>query len=407
VPAMLDANEAPAATAARWRPESRRGTDGFFRVGQTTAGAWSMLDPEGRPFFCQAVHGVRMPRERAEEPVVQDSVARLRRWGFNVLGAEAEPGAKDDGLPFLGVANFLSAGPVVVAPGVRLPDVFDPDWPKRAAAHALAVCPPLAEERPLVGWLTDDEIAWAQPSLAGRPSLLQLCLSLEPSAPAYHAAWEFVLALHHGRLETLARAWSVTLPNKETVRELTRAEEGIGTRGYLRDDARWTREFARRYFTTCAAAIRAADANHLILGCRSDAPIGAAVMAECRYPAVDVMMCDWRELPVGGGEEAAMPILASNVAVAAPEFLKLPTAARVLRLTSVEWMYRRARNALDRLARHPAVVGYAWGRWQDEPGEQPPFARGLVHVGGAEAREHTELIAQFNARVETLRSLAG
>ena len=48
-------------------------------------------------------------------------------------------------------------------------------------------------------------------------------------------------------------------------------------------------------------------------------------------------------------------------------------------------------------------VGYAWGQWQDEPGEQPPFARGLVHVNGAEAREHTELLASFNRRAESLR----
>ena len=41
--------------------------------------------------------------------------------------------------------------------------------------------------------------------------------------------------------------------------------------------------------------------------------------------------------------------------------------------------------------------------WLDEPGEQPPFARGLVHVNGTEAREHTELLTAFNARADTLR----
>ena len=55
------------------------------------------------------------------------------------------------------------------------------------------------------------------------------------------------------RLDALARAWGVALPNKEVVRELTRAEEGIGSRGYLRDEARWTREFARQLQTQFAA----------------------------------------------------------------------------------------------------------------------------------------------------------
>jgi len=73
------------------------------------------------------------------------------------------------------------------------------------------------------------------------------------------------------------------------------------------------------------------------------------------------------------------------------------------RLTAVEWMLRRARLALDRAARHRAIVGYVWRQWQDEPGEQPPFARGMVHLDGAEAREHTELLAEFNHRAETVR----
>ena len=75
------------------------------------------------------------------------------------------------------------------------------------------------------------------------------------------------------------------------------------------------------------------------------------------------------------------------------------------RLTTVERMLQRGRLALDRAARHPAVVGYIWRQWQDEPGEQPPFARGLIHANGVEAREHTELLTGFNARAESLRRL--
>jgi len=52
------------------------------------------------------------------------------------------------------------------------------------------------------------------------------------------------------------------------------------------------------------------------------------------------------------------------------------------------------------------VAGYVWGQWLDEPGEQPPFARGLVHANGAEAREHTELLTEFNFRADIMRSAA-
>ncbi|MSU72751.1 MAG: hypothetical protein EXS43_10470 [Opitutus sp.] len=212
-----------------------------------------------------------------------------------------------------------------------------------------------------------------------------------------------MLALHGRRLESLARAWGVPLPNKEVIRELTRAETGLATRGYLRDEVRWTRELARRYFTTTAAAIRAADPNHLVLGCRFAGTVGPAVLAECVYPAVDMALPDWRELPAA--VQSGRPVLASNVGWADEAFWQ-PAAGAARKLSTVERMLRRGRSAIERMARHPAVVGYVWGQWYDDPGEQPPFARGLVHLNGTEAREHTEILAGFNARAEALRASA-
>jgi agarase len=265
---MRDAEEAPAATAGPARPHATRGREGFFRTAQDEAGRWWLLDPEGTPFLVRGVHNVRATDVHVDGALPLDAAARLRVWGFNAVGLGRDCALRDDGLPFFATVGFSTAGQPIVAPGVRLPDVFDPEWPKRAAARAREICTPFADNRQLIGWVTDDQLEWANPSAAGRPSLLQLCLSLEPNFAAYHAAWEFVLAHHGGRLELVAQAWNANLPNKEVVRELTRAEEGLGTRGYLRDEARWAREFARRYFGTTAAAVRAADPSHLVFGCR-------------------------------------------------------------------------------------------------------------------------------------------
>ncbi|MEN9634624.1 MAG: hypothetical protein RL077_3028 [Verrucomicrobiota bacterium] len=388
------------------RLETVRGGEGFFRAAQEKSGRWSLLTPTGEFFFLKGVHGVRAAEGQGDGALPIDSAARLRGWGFNAIGVTSGTIGGEDGFPFLGLADFVRVGRPLLGPGLRLPDVFDPDWPRVAGEHAKAVTGRLRECRELIGWVTDDRLGWAQPASHGRPALLQLCLSLEPHCAAYHAAWEFTLALHRGSLEILSRAWGVSVPNKGTVRELTRAEEGFGSRGYLRDEARWSREFARRYLTSTSNALRAADPNHLVLGCRFDGRAGLALGVECVYPAVDVGLLDWRELAAASAGPAANPVLVSDVSWAEPDFIHLPTAARVLRLTSLEWMLRRGRTSLERAARHPAVVGYAWGRWQDEPGEQPPFARGLIHLNGIEAREHTELLAQFNARAENLRSTA-
>lgn len=404
---MAPASDAPkaAATSAGFRAASHRGVHGFFRAAQDDAGSWWLLDPRGSRFFLRTVHGIRAANTQTDGALPRDPAARLQAWGFNATGVSGDPALRDDGLPFLASVEFVEAGRPLVAPGLRLPDVFDPEWPRLAIQRARDTCTALKESRELVGWTTDSETEWAPATQHGRPSLLQLCLSLEPAYPAYHAAWEFVLALHGGRIESVAHAWNTSIPNKEVVRELTRAEEGLGTRGYLRDDARWCREFARRYFTTTAAAIREADPNHLVLGCRFRRPSGHAVVLESTYPSVDVSFLHWLELPATAGNPS-QPILATDVNWTTCKFLDAVPARRIRRLTSVERMLRKARSALDRMAQHPAVVGYAWAQWQDEPGEQPPFASGLMHVNGVEAREHTELISAFNTRAENLHRAA-
>lgn len=377
-----------------FKSETVRGIPGFFRVGQAVDGKWWIIAPDGQRTFLRAVNGVHGVEDSPHEPA-----ARLRAWGFNALGLNAEEFLGEEGLPVMGTVGFAETGAMIHAPGARLPDVFDPEWPRQAAARAGEICLPQAERRDLVGWIADDDVRWAQPCGGGRPSLLQICLSLEPAFAAYHAAWEFVLALHGGRLDAVAKAWMHPMANKEVVRALTRAEQGLATRGYWRDEARWSQEFARRYFAQTGAAIRTHDPNHLVFGCRFPVRATAAVLAECIYPSVDVAWIDLDDIPLASGG----PVFAGDFSWVDARFYVEPTQRRAHRLTSVERMLRRGRSALERAARHPSVVGYAWSQWRDAPGEQPPFARGLVHVNDAEAREHTELLADLNGRMQELR----
>lgn len=368
----------PSDISGDFRAGTVRGAAGVFRVAQAVDGRWWLIDPEGRPFFMRAVNGVE-----SAEGSPHDPVARLRAWGFNTLGADAEPALRDEGLAFVGTVDFAAAGTAIRLGGARLPDVFDPAWPEAAALHAGEVCLPWCERRELVGWLADAGLGWAPANDEGRPTLLQLCLSLEPQFAAYHAAWEFTLAAHGGRIESLAKAWGVPLANKEAVRALTRGERGIATRGYARDDARWAAEFARRFYAVAAAAVRAHDPRHLVFGGR-----GAA--------HVDVTWIRTEELAAAGPG----PVIAGDFTWVGAKFLS--SAGRGRGLTTVERMLRRGRLALQRLAAQPGVVGYAWAQWRDGAAEQPPFAGGLVHANDTEAREHTELVAACNERLPGL-----
>jgi len=379
--------------------------DGFFQVAQSVNGQWWLLDAAGLPRFVRGINEVRLESAPAENPATPHPAVQLRDWGFNALGWADDGALRDDGFAYFAAVDFCRTEPLIQARGFRLPDVFAPDWPQRAHAYAGVACASLAAATGLIAWLPDAALAWAD-AQPNRPGLLQVCLSLEPAFAAYHAAWEFLLALHGGRLERVASAWGLDFTNKERVREMTRSELGITSRGYLRDEARWTREFARRYVTVVVPAIRAAAPNHLIASSAFSGGSTAAILAAL-YPAVDLALVSWLHVPPPG--EVAGPVLA--IGVSPPATLEESVRAEIsprrpARLTTVEMMLRRSRTALRRVARHPSVVGWVWQQWRDGVGDRPPFSTGLVHADGGVARTNVEIALEFNARAENLRRLA-
>jgi len=48
----------PQITLQDFRPESIRGTAGYFRVGQTRSGQWWFIDPRDGAFFSRGINGV-------------------------------------------------------------------------------------------------------------------------------------------------------------------------------------------------------------------------------------------------------------------------------------------------------------------------------------------------------------
>ena len=425
---MAKARDAEALTFRSFQPETLRGGAGFFRVGRTSGGQWWLLDPHDRPFFTKGVaavnrHGRAGPRaarrgagsvaaDRFQEQedsagFARDAVRRLRHWRVNTLGPWAEPALDEAGLYATALAGFRHAGgPVIHAHGVSLPDVFDPGWAGLCDLHAEKIVTPWEGRTELIGLFTDDALGWGAPR-PGRPSLLQVCLSLEPGLAAYHAAWEFVLAPHAGSLAALGRSWSLDLPNREVIRQRTLEERPLATGGYLRDHGRFAREAAHRYFKATAAALRRHDPNRLVLGCRFAEPPEADVLAECVYPQVDVLSCrchgpDFPKQAGAWARAAGMPLLLTSFGLSNERFRAAPPAPRS-GPTRLERMLRDGRRALTAACEHPAVVGYEWARWADEPDETPPFGAGLVHTDDREAVEHTELFAQINARAERLR----
>lgn len=419
-----------------FEPDSLRGTEGFFRVGKTRAGSWWLLDGRDRAFFCKGVAAVNRAgvaggrrltagayanaidaKFGVNDPAAfaEDVLARLRRWNFNALGPWAGSEFFDRGMAWIESLEFRKAGDVEFRLGdAHLPDVFDPRWVEDCERWARTWCAPRRRSLDLIGYFSDHDLGWAQPPDDGdpplRPTLLQICLSLEPSFAGYHAAWEFVLAPRQGQLSTLADDWGISLTNREALRQLTLEERPLVGPGYLRDQERFSREFARRYFGVVAAAIRRNDPNHLVLGSCYAALPGAAVLAESGWPQVDVVSIDGGQADLPARlrrwqAAAPGPLLVGDFSWAGADFTQSKEGDPWEGLSEIERMHHRGRAALEALCAHPAAVGYVWSRWaQGDPWELPPFAHGLMYTNDHAAWEHVLPMAAINARAEALHA---
>lgn len=377
-------------SSLEFKSKTVRGSPGFFRVARTAAGNWWFVDPFDRAFFAAGVTG----RHDAPYPL-----ASLRHWHFNVVLTEAIVGSGPN-VAWLPSVDLIQAGAVIHSGHTRLPDVFDPGWQDAATARARTICQPWAEERGVIGWRTDVRLEWGLDEPESRPTLLQRCLSLEPSYPAYHAAWEFVLALHGGTVEGLASAWAVPLRNRELLREWTREEKGIRTLGYLADQRRWGDEYARRYYKGAADAIRQAAPQHLVFAPAAGGMGGGPSLDVA--PLVDVQVVDWVPSSPLTGEG---PFWFAGFGWTKVEVVTRPLERdEPEELTRVELMLRRGRNHFAEMVYSPRVVGWDWTEQVEPAAAHPLLSPQLITPAGLECIHHTEALTWLNARAHAWRA---
>src|SRR4051812_14015460 len=119
---MAQADDVPPVAPLDVRSGTVRGVPGYFRAAQDGAGRWWLVQPDGDPFFLKCVHAVRNAGGQADGALPRDAAAQMRGWGFNAAGVVAETAGREDGFPFMATVEFCEVGPLIVGPGVRLPD---------------------------------------------------------------------------------------------------------------------------------------------------------------------------------------------------------------------------------------------------------------------------------------------
>lgn len=374
------------------RAPTFRGAEGFFRVAQAEDGRWWLVDPMGQLGWLAGL---------AVGSAIRPRPSLLRGWGFAAVVTGRPERDGGDGMVWLPTAGLSDGVPWIRLGGARLPDVFDLDWAARVAERAQTVCAPFAADPSVLGWRPDDGLDWAWDEPADRPTLLQLCLSLEPRFAAYHAAWEFVLALHEGRLDRMAEAWQVPLTNKELLRAWTSEDRGVTTAGYRADHRLWTEQCARRYLAGVSAALRAAAPQQLRFGPSLGRSPTPPWWPEIVGGTVDVLTLRWAP---GLAPAAVAPVWVEDFAWTDPRLAALPPQpGETDELTRVERMLARGRGELRRLAQEPAVVGWSWMRPTESAAPALWADPSLVDDHGEEVVVHTEALAWVNRRAPDWR----
>ena len=406
--------------------------NGFCRVRQGDDGRWWLVGPDGRDFFlrgidhaswnghfCEAL-GVYPYNEEMKKRFASraeweaETLARLKVWGFNALGAGCSPELRRRGLfhiEFLGVGEKFCAkgGEHAISrfegvPGSAFPNVFHPGFAALCDGLAAKMCAPQKEDHSILGYFFDNELAWEAKGAAST-GMFDAVAKMPPSHPARKALDGFL-----------------------GERGLAAGSSGIGEdvkTGFLR-------LAARRYFEIIAAAIRRHDPNHLLLGARFAGMSSAhRVVWEEAGRVCDILTFNnypWADLD----ENAVYFSRKDGVRAADAYALRYGWAKRPMIIT--EWSFpaldaglpsscgagQRFRTQSERtkatelfartLLALPFMVGYDYFMWVDEPalGISRNFPEdsnyGLVNGRGEPYREITEMLARLNREAETLHA---
>ena len=341
------------------------------------------------------VEGVN--RTLGSEPILP----QLQEWGFNLLGFNVADGLRNRGAAYLHALELRKAmDHPIHRDGVNLPDVFDPQWEELAEQVVNGVMPTAS----LAGYVSDSELSWGEAAEEGvalkRPTLLQVCLSLDPAYAAYHAAWEFVFALRNGDWGRLMADWGLTLSNKEALRQMTRDERPIDSVGYRVDLARFTQQMALRYFGGVSRILQAVDPGRLWLS----SPLRAATPKEVRAIAAqhcDVLLVDELGLVEGSGPELLVDV---NWARGMGE----ARDGDAVGLSDLERMMQRGRERLLAAMAAPQVVGYLWGQYGGgDIAMTGPFTGGLLDEMGRVNHANVQGLQAINRVAASVRARAG
>jgi len=376
---------------------------GFFRTAEVD-GRWWLVDPEGKPFFAVGTDHVNYhahfceklgyaPYHRnveakfgSEEAWATNAIERLKAWGFNELPAGHSPSLRHRGLPhilFGSLGTSFAPREWICEPKnwTGFPDVFSPRWESHCRFAARQTVRDSRGDPWCIGTFIDNELEW----FGKHGQLVDEVFQRGPQQPAKLALWEWLLQ-KYGTVAEVNNQFATGYADKAGFLASTNVPKSSAALTEVRNG--FLGLIAERYFSVAARALREADPDHLVLGCRFAGRVPEPVLAAAgkyndvftfnTYPRVDFENV-WSPDGTGGVVERIPRELSGYFAVARKPIIITEWSFPALdsglpcqhgagmRVDTQEQKAACYRIFVNAMADLPFLIGYHYFMWADEP----------------------------------------
>ncbi len=288
-------------------------------------------------------------------------------------------------------------------------DVFSDHFQQAVRAQAQKLCAPRVRDPFLLGYFSDNELRWSA-DWRSKKTLLEDFIARPADSPGKQAAVR-LLRSRHASVDAFNQAWGAQLKSWDELAALeslpmTNDAAKAAQREFLRD-------YARAYFKTCRDAIKAADPNHLLLGCRF-AGYAPPEVVEAMGEFVDVVSYNnysfaapvdpLRKLQAATGK----PVMLTEFSFKAKDSGLPNTKGAGQAIATQQDRADHFDRYVTALAQLPFMVGFHWFQYSDQPaegrfdGENSNY--GLVTGQDEPWQVLTERMKQVNSRLEETHS---
>ena len=311
-----------------WRDGPRQTASGFFRAAKVD-GKWWLVDPDGALFLSLGIDVVT-PNEatiitgresmftglpRSDEPLgrhfgtvrqihsgpIKDgstfnfyaanlertygpdflkpwretTLSRLKSWGFNTIANWSDHRLYRNGkVPYVATVT-VHGNHARVGSGSdywgKMHDPFDPAFATSVERSLRDVVPLVKGDPWCLGTFVDNELSWGGfGDEGGRRGLALGALALPAATSPAKRAFLEQLRKQYGDIARLNAAWHTHFQNWAALDAPWKPESqsNAWTEAFKADLAAFVKELARTYFKTVRDQLKAADPDHMYLGCR-------------------------------------------------------------------------------------------------------------------------------------------